>query len=176
VAIGAITNVASALLADPSLIERIVVVWLGGQPTYWPHTREFNLRQDVAAARVVLDSGVPLVRVPCVNVAEHLRTTPAELERFVNGRGAIGDYLFEIFSRYCRTQRALSKELWDIAPIAWLVNPGWVETVLEPSPLLTSECTWSRDAHRHVFREAWALKRDAIFDKLARHSNAPGPR
>ena len=29
-AIGAITNVASAILLDPSIIERIVVLWLGG--------------------------------------------------------------------------------------------------------------------------------------------------
>ena len=33
--IGAITNVASAILMAPEIIERIVVVWLGGQPLYW---------------------------------------------------------------------------------------------------------------------------------------------
>jgi inosine-uridine nucleoside N-ribohydrolase len=174
VAIGAITNIASALLAAPEIVERIVVVWLGGQPVYWPHTREFNLQQDMTAVRVVLESGVPLVRVPCVNVAEHLRTTPAELEQFVKGRGAIGDYLFEIFTDYCAVKRSLSKELWDVAPIAWLVNPAWVETVLEPTPILTSERTWSRDPHRHLNREAVSLRRDAIFgdlfQKLARNA------
>ena len=35
VAIGAITNIASALLAAPDIAERIVVVWLGGQPIGW---------------------------------------------------------------------------------------------------------------------------------------------
>ena len=52
VAIGAITNVASALLAEPALAGKIVVVWLGGHALTWPDTREFNLRQDVPAARV----------------------------------------------------------------------------------------------------------------------------
>src|SRR5262249_21404664 len=47
VAIGAITNIASALLAAPEIAERIVVVWLGGQPLGWHHTREFNLSQDL---------------------------------------------------------------------------------------------------------------------------------
>ena len=68
VAIGAITNVASALLTEPALAGKIVVVWLGGHALTWPDTREFNLRQDVPAARVVLDCGVPMVLVPCMGV------------------------------------------------------------------------------------------------------------
>ena len=53
VAIGAITNVASAILYNPDIIDRIVIVWLGGHDKSWPDTKEFNLWQDVAAARVV---------------------------------------------------------------------------------------------------------------------------
>lgn len=71
VGIGAITNVASSLLLAPEIAERIVVVWLGGHPQVWHTAREFNLQQDVTAARVIFDSGVPLVHVPCRNVAEH---------------------------------------------------------------------------------------------------------
>ena len=83
VAIGAITNVASALLLEPRLAERIVVVWLGGQPLQAPSNREFNLRQDPVAARTVFDSGVPLVHIPCQGVTSHLHTTVAELEQNV---------------------------------------------------------------------------------------------
>src|SRR5690606_25895342 len=100
VAIGAITNVASAIRMEPKIIERMVVVWLGGHAHYWPHTREFNLQQDVPAARVVFDSGVPLVQIPCMGVTTHLLTTVAELEAYVSGRGAIGDYLVEIVKGY----------------------------------------------------------------------------
>ena len=39
-AIGAITNVASALLMNPAIAERMVVVWLGGNALEWPHNRE----------------------------------------------------------------------------------------------------------------------------------------
>ena len=73
VAIGAITNVASALLLDASMAERIVLVWLGGHGRMWPDTKEFNLWQDVAAARVVFDSDVPLIQLPC----HHHRTRAA---------------------------------------------------------------------------------------------------
>ena len=81
VAIGAITNVASAILMEPKIIERIVIVWLGGHALYWPHTREFNLAQDVPAARIVFDSGVPLVQLPCTPIVTHFTTTVPEMER-----------------------------------------------------------------------------------------------
>src|SRR5690606_13564741 len=42
VAIGAISNVASALLKAPDIVDRAVVVWLGGHSLEWPHQREFN--------------------------------------------------------------------------------------------------------------------------------------
>ena len=45
VAIGAITNVA-ALLLEPDLVRKIVVVWLGGNTHHQPSTMEFNLMQD----------------------------------------------------------------------------------------------------------------------------------
>ena len=85
VAIGAITNVASALLTEPALAGKIVVVWLGGHALTWPDTREFNLRQDVPAARVVLDCGVPLV-LPCMGVTSHLQTTVPEIFRDLFGK------------------------------------------------------------------------------------------
>jgi inosine-uridine nucleoside N-ribohydrolase len=168
VAIGAITNVASALLIAPEIAERIVVVWLGGHPTYWHHTREFNMHQDLHASRVVLDCGVPLVHVPCINVTEHLRTTQAELERFVKGQGSIGDYLFEIFSDYAEDHYARSKELWDVGTIAWLVNPNWLDSSLTHSPILTDQETWSFDPRRHLIRTIHTLRRDAIFADLFR--------
>ena len=64
VSVGCITNIASAILIEPRIIEQIVVVWLGGNALYWPTQREFNLRQDILAARVVFDSGVPFVTMP----------------------------------------------------------------------------------------------------------------
>jgi inosine-uridine nucleoside N-ribohydrolase len=168
VTIGAPTNVASALLMEPAIAERIVVVWLGGNPRYWHRAVEFNVEQDRYASHVLLDSGVPLVHVPCRNVTEHLRTTQAELDRFVRGTGAIGDYLADIFAGYFPDHFARSKVLWDIGAVAWLVNPDWVPTVVVHSPLLTADGTWSHDPRRHLIREAIGVDRDAIFGDLFR--------
>jgi purine nucleosidase len=175
-AIGAITNVASALLLEPATIERIVVVWLGGQPHTWHTAIEFNLRQDMHAARVILNSGVPFVQIPCKNVSEHLTTTRAELEAHIAGRNALCDYLHEIFCAYSDTHFAWAKVIWDIAGIAWLLDAKWVPGVLTHSPLLTDLGTWSHDRTRHFIREAIHCDRNAIFHDLFRKlADADGP-
>ncbi|MBN1993238.1 MAG: nucleoside hydrolase [Anaerolineae bacterium] len=166
VAIGAITNVASAILLEPALIERVVVVWLGGHALFWPHTKEFNLKQDVFASRLIFDCGVPLARLPCMGVTSHLQTTVPEIERYVQGRGRIGDYLAGIFKAYQHDHFAWSKVLWDIAATAYLVNPAWVSTNLVHSPLLTDQMTWSFDHSRHFIRSATFIQRDPIFRDL----------
>lgn len=168
VAIGAITNIATALLLAPDIASRIVVVWLGGNALSWPSAKEFNLQQDPGASRHLFDCGVPLLYVPCLGVTDHLITTQAELERFVKGRGAIGDYLFSIYSETHPDHFAYSRVIWDIAPLAWLVNPAWVPSEIVHSPILTSELTYSYDARRHFIRYAYMVNRDAIFADLFR--------
>ena len=166
VAIGAITNVASAILLQPEIIKRIVVVWLGGHQLHWPHTKEFNLRQDIPASRLIFDCGVPLVQVPCFAVASHLLTTVPEIERHVQGQGAIGDYLAKIFKAYSAEHTGWSKEIWDISAIGYLLDHTWVPSCLVHSPILTDQLTWSVDHSRHVIRQATFLHRDHIFRDL----------
>jgi purine nucleosidase len=169
-AIGAITNVASALLAAPDIRERIVVLWLAGHPLHWPDTSEFNMRGDPIASRVVLDCGVPLILFPCRLVAELITTTQAELAEHLAGKTAIGDYLYRIFCDYETrpplTQPGRSKVIWDLAPIAWLIDQGWFTTRIQPSPILNPDLTWDRDPQRHPIRVAEHLHRDGIFADL----------
>ena len=163
VAIGAITNVASALIMEPRLARKLVVVWLGGQPLTHPTAAEFNLMQDVPAVRAVLDSGVPLVIVPCQGVASHLLTTVPELRECIGGRNALCDTLIDIFAGYSNDHFAWAKEIWDVSTIGLLINPKWVLTTIEPSPLLSDQLTWSRDARRHPISVAYYLYRNPIF-------------
>ncbi len=162
-AIGAITNVASALLIEPRLTEKICVIWLGGHPLSWPTAREFNLMQDVAAARVVLNSGVPFILVPCMGVASHLLASIPELQAFLGGKNPMCDALVKLFSEYTDEPFGWAKEIWDVSTIGLLVNPDWAPMTLEPSPLLSEDCRWSRDAFRHPIGVVQSLNRNAIF-------------
>lgn len=166
VSIGAPTNVASALLSAPEIAENVVVVWLGGTPHDWPSASEFNLRQDVHASRVLLDSGVPLVHVPCLNVAEHLRISRPELEAHLDD-GPLAEYVLDITDDYF-AERAPDREVrstvqWDVVPVAYLVDPDLVETRVVHSPELSTELTWNRDPARHFVRVAWRIDRDAVW-------------
>lgn len=95
-AIGAITNIASAILMDPSIVEKIVIVWLAGQPLEFGHGIEFNLMQDVKASQIIFDSGVPLVLIPCMNVASAITVSEQELRENLAGKNELGDYLYSI--------------------------------------------------------------------------------
>jgi purine nucleosidase len=172
VAVGAITNVSSAIRMDPSIIENIVVVWLGGNSVHWPSSREFNFSQDLNASRLIFDCGVPLVQMPCVPVVTHLATTVPEMETYLKGRGAIGDYLLEIFKDYQKDHYAWSKVLWDMTAVAWLVNADWTPTNLIHSPIVTDQHTFSQDDSRHMIRAAYFINRDAIFGDFFRKIEA----
>ena len=165
-AIGAITNVASAILLEPRILERIVVVWLGGNAVYWPNAKEFNLQQDIIASRLIFDCGVPLIQLPCQPVVSHLLTTEEEMKAKVGKHGPLGQYLSNIFCAYCEERGILSKVIWDIAATSWLIDPQWVKTTLVHSPILTDQFTWSFDSSRHLIRSAASIDRDAIFSDV----------
>lgn len=179
VAIAALTNVASAILMEPDIIRRIVVVWLGGHPYNWDTASEFNLKQDLAAAKLIFDCGVPLVHVPCKNVAEHMRISLPEVREWIKGCGTIGDYLYTMFEDYIREYEMISKPIWDIVNVAYMVNPSWVPTTLTQRPVLTDQMTWSFDSRRPLCRVAIHVNRDAIFrdlfEKLAKLKRTSPP-
>lgn len=168
--IGAITNIAAAILIEPEIIERIVIVWLGGASHHRPSAKEYNLTQDIPAAQTVLNSGVPFIQIPCRDVSSHLVTSVPELKCYLKGRGKIGDYLLDIVTKYGENQMpglcGWSKVLWDIVVPAWLINHEWVDTDLISSPILTVDGTWSVNTSRHFVRVARQVNRDKIFQDL----------
>ncbi len=172
--VGAPTNVASAILMEPEIINKIVVVWLGGKDLHWRTAREFNLQQDVLSSQVLFDSGVPLIQLPTNPVTSHLLTTVPEVEHYLQGQGAIGDYLLEIFKDYHHDHYAWSKVIWDISAVAYVINPSWFSTEIRHAPILTDQITYSFDNTRHFYRVATALNRDRVFGDMFRKIQGVG--
>ena len=124
VAIGAITNVATAILMAPEILPNIVVVWLGGHAHHYHDTREFNMREDVAAARVVMQSGVSFVQLPCRGVVDLFTISRLEMLHYFEGKNAICDYLLSHSKEQLDKEFGCvdwSKPLWDVTAIAWLL-------------------------------------------------------
>ena len=173
VAIGAITNVASALLMKPEIADNIVVVWLGGHALEWPTNQEFNIKQDVAAARVVFNSGAPLVMLPCMGVVSAFTSTGPELDYWLRGRNALSDYLVQQTVDEVNTYasgRVWSRIIWDVTTIGWLMNDGdrFMADKLIPTPIPEYDHHWAHDPTRPLCRYVYQIKRDALMGDLFR--------
>ena len=174
VSIGAITNLASALLLDPTMAERVVAVWLGGHAHHWIDTYEFNMKQDVAAARVVFDSGVPLVQLPCLGVVDRFSTTQWELEHWLGGKSPLCDYLISHTTDYAKRRLdpagPWSKPLWDVTAIGWLLNQDmqFMEQEIRPCPIPEYDNHYSFDADRYPMAYVRKINRDALYADLFR--------
>lgn len=171
VAIGAITNVASAILINPKVAENCVVVWLGGHAHHYYHTREFNMFQDVAAARVVMGSGVPFVQLPCQGVVTDFRLSRPELEYWLCGKNKLADYLaknaIEEAENYA-SGKPWTRVIWDVTAVAWLLNDGnrFMKSRLTATPLPTYDNLYSLRPDSNLMRYVYQIERDALMEDL----------
>ena len=172
VALGAITNVASALILDPSIGKNLVISWLGGHAQHWHDTAEFNMMQDVAAARVVFDSDAELIQLPCHGVVSEFRTTGPELVYWLCGRNPLADYLarnvIEEAESYAKG-KAWSRVIWDVTAVAYLLNDGDCfmrdREMLRPVPEYDNSYSYPQE-NRKPFRYVYGVDRDALMTDL----------
>lgn len=171
VAIGAITNIASALLINPAISDSMVVVWLGGNAVDWPDAKEFNLMQDVAAARVVYNSGVPLVLLPCMGMVSALTTTGPELEYWLSGKNALCDYLVRQTVNEAESYakgKVWSRVIWDVTAVAWLLNDegSLLRDRLIPTPIPEYDNHYAHSPTRPLCKYVYHISRDALLADL----------
>lgn len=177
VAIGAITNVASALLLKPEIAENIVVVWLGGHVHGYVNTKEFNMRQDIAAARVVMGSGAPFVQLPCAGCVNAFSISYIEMEKLLCGRNALCDHLVgavgDALGMPAAENMPLSRVIWDVTAVAWLLNDGdrFMASDVRGCRLPGYDYLYEAQGERSM-RYVYQIQRNALaadlFDKLAK--------
>lgn len=189
-AIGVPTNIASAILLAPDIIDKIVVVWLGGELPCTGHGEEFNMMQDVRASQIILDCGVPLIWIPCREVASVLTLTGRETKERLAGKNPICDYLAEIILDAMRTdeqweqqnapgqgmgcnqsahpakEEEHSRIIWDIAAIAALKDPAYGNAWLISAPVLSDDLSLTETHGRHMIKMVTSCSRNAIFDDM----------
>lgn len=174
VSIGAITNVASAILINPAIVDRIVVVWLGGHAVHFPTpANEFNMMQDIAAARVVFGCGVPLVQLPCMGVVSNFYLSRPELEYWLIGKNPLADYLAkntirEVEGTPSYKERPWTRVIWDVTAVAWLLNDNgrFMTESLEHSIMPQYDLTYSHLCDGHFFKYVRFIHRDALMKDL----------
>lgn len=171
VAIGAITNVASALLMDPTMKDRVVVVWLAGQDIKNFCAWDFNMMQDIAGARIVMDCQVPVVLVPCNGVADRFTISGPELEYWFRGKNELCDYLADNTIREAESYakgKPWTRVIWDVVAVAWLVNDNnrFLNSEVHHSPIPEYDLRYGVDYWRHLIRCVSSVHRDALMEDL----------
>ena len=169
-AIGAITNVALAIEKAPEIINKIKVVWLGGNTFLTKDNSEFNFRQDIPAVQKVFDSKVELVVIPCRNVASNLSTTIYELEHYLNKDTELNKYLCDIFIKCKKSfmkepkdEIGSSKTLWDLSAIAYEINADWFKSELISCPIVLDNGLYKETTDRHNVIFVNDLYRNKIY-------------
>lgn len=176
IAIGAITNVAAALLLKPEIAENIVVAWLGGHTHAHPNTREFNMRQDVAAARVVMGGGAPFVQLPCVGCVSEFSISYIEMNTLLRGKNKLCDYLTDTVGKEIGMPKAaetpFTRVIWDVTAVAWLLNEDgrFMESDVRALRLPNYENIYDAPDENKPMRYVYRINRNALaadlFEKL----------
>lgn len=141
-----LTEVASALLTEPSIAGRFTLVWIGGPeydaaPPPGYSTPEYNLAIDIDAARAVFNrTKVMIWQVPRDAYRQAL-ISHAQLETQVKPRGAVGAYLagkIDTLLQRLRTYHYNTGETYILgdSPLVLLTA---LQSSFEPDP---SSCTY----------------------------------
>ncbi len=121
---GAATDLASAILKDPSICDRVSVVAMGFDD--WPGGRDgFNVKNDPLAWRILLGSEVPLVVGSGALTTRGLRLTRSQAGALMRAHGPVGQYLFSLLDAWLTKQAPLVAQL--VAPETWVI---WDEVVV----------------------------------------------
>jgi inosine-uridine nucleoside N-ribohydrolase len=138
--LGPLTDMASAILLDPAIVHRdVVVIWIGGVGyggiESYPGI-EFNLGNDIAAANVVFDSGITVWQVPST-VYSQVSVGYAELEEKIGGTSSLADYLIKQMVEWNATyhpEPIESRSLGDSPAISLMLYPRGGQFRIVPAP------------------------------------------
>jgi len=145
--VGAVTDAASAILKDPTIVERIQIVDMGFRS--WPEGgKEFNIANDVKAMQVILESEVPLIVGSAEVCRESLSLTLRQAREMVKEQGPVGNWLWREFQayyyRFVKPRRVddFSKPwvIWDNITLAYVL--GMTEAEVYSRPALGDDMTF----------------------------------
>ena len=171
VEIAAITTVASALLIHPRIAENLVIVWLGGNSVSYGENDEFNMRQDVAAARVVFKSDAALVQLPCRGVVDTFRISRPELLYWLKGKNELCDYLADIAVKegdFYADSEIWTRVIWDVTAVAWLLNDNerFMRYRITERHIPTYDLRYTCGEKNTYMNYVYAVERDKLMEDL----------
>jgi purine nucleosidase len=123
--IGAATDVASAILEDPSVTDRVSVVAMGFRNM--TDAKEYNVENDPKAWQVILDSDVPVTIGSGEVCQRDLALSFDDAKKLISGHGPVGAWLWDEYQAwYFRFVKPLRVDdfskpwvIWDTVVLAY---------------------------------------------------------
>ena len=186
IALGAgMTDLASAVLAEPRIADRLTAVWIGGPeheglglPFPIDGRVEYNLNIDVRGAQVVFDSEITIWQVPR-NTYRQALFSSAELDTRVRPHGALGRRLAESIDRVVAMAEAAGVAMGETyclgdQPLVLLTalqsafepEPSSSAWVTVPTPRLSDEGWYEPRIDGHPMRVYTQIDTRLMFDDL----------
>lgn len=162
VTLGPNTNVASAILMDPTIIPKLKICYIG----FWHDVkqnawskREFNTNNDPNATDLLLNTYGLDFHVMTATTCQHLVFEKENVDRHLKGKVGIGDYLVDRWESYDRFWQKTDKEkrkwiMWDVAIIEALAEPD----LAKKSLFLTPDDNLQREIHAYTWIDVEGMK------------------
>jgi len=161
IALGPATNVVGALLKDPSITDKVIVLWHGR--TKWPQKcLNFNAYNDVKATQLLFDLPVRLI---LFDTGSGITMPMKESAKRIMTKGKTGKYLHDIrqASPYARQP---DKGLFDLGDLAAIVSPNICRYELVHSPWVGHDLIYHFDHINGKIIRIFDIDKDSCFELL----------
>jgi inosine-uridine nucleoside N-ribohydrolase len=132
IALGPLTNIGAAIKQDPAafrLLKRVIIMGgsvrrgyndFGYNPSHGPDA-EYNIKQDIPAARALFTAGVPLLVAPLDSTEIKLDQTNRDL--LFNANTNLTDSITQLYHLWS-AGHAFDPTLYDVVPVAMSFDPN----------------------------------------------------
>ncbi len=165
-AIGAITNIAIAISKEPKIVDKIEIIWLGGNSILTNKNNDFNFRQDIKAVETIFESKVKLTIIPCKNVASNLVTSIYELEHYLKDNNELGNYLCQRFYNDGKHGIQARRVIWDISVVAYLINKNWFEEEKISCPNINNDTSYDLNTNNHLITMVKYIDVNKVYEDM----------
>lgn len=136
-ALGACTNLASALVLDPSIEPKVIFAFIDGdyKDGQWG-PGIFNWKNDISAVKVIMESKVEYFHMPARSVSIEMRLSKSDVDEHLKGKGGVWDLLVNRWETFPRTANQKVKVMWDVALIEAFLRPELATPVVVGAPII----------------------------------------
>lgn len=172
VALGACTNLAAAILKDPTIIPKVRYVFHARSNHTWPERSvQFNVLGDIHAARTLLKEWVPLV---WFDAGTQLKISMADSEKYIAGTGPMGKFIHE----YRHTNdwfKPLEKGFFDLGDIVWLIDPNVCSSEVVYVPAMDPHMYFDQGVQNGKMLRVYDIDNNASWNMLIDRLNKYKP-